>query len=60
MNREDLLNQMFNTIYHYATQEPEANIYNIAIQVATQMAKEDDKEQVVAGLLLSLKHFDNE
>lgn len=51
---------MFNTIYYYAQQEPEANIYNIAIQVATQMAKEDDKEQVVAGLLLSLKHFDNE
>ena len=60
MNREELLNQMLNTIHHYATQEPEANIYNLAIQVATQMAKAEDKEQVVAGLLLSLKHLDNE
>ena len=58
MNREELLNQMLNTIHHYAQQEPEANIYNLAIQVATQMAKEDDKEQVVAALLLSLKHLD--
>jgi len=60
MNREELLNQMLNTIHHYATQEPDANIYSIAIQIATRMATEQDKEQVVAALLLSLKHFDNE
>ena len=57
MNREELLDQMLNTIHYYATQQPEANIYNLAIQVATQMAKEDDKELVVAALLLSLKHL---
>lgn len=60
MNREDLLNQMLNTVHHYAMQEPEANIYNIAIQIATRMSKEADKEHVMAALLLAIKHLDNE
>ena len=60
MNREELLNQMLNTIHHYATQEPEANIYSIAIQVATKMSKEADTQHVGAALLMCLKHVDNE
>lgn len=60
MNREELLNQMLNTIHHYSMEEPEANIYNIAIQIATRMSKEADKEHVMAALLLAIKHLDNE
>lgn len=60
MNREELLNQMLNTIHHYSMEEPEANIYNIAIQIATRMSTEADKEHVMAGLLLAIKHIDNE
>jgi len=58
MNREELLNQMLNTIHHYSTEEPEANIYSIAIQIATRMSKDTDKEQVAAALLLAIKHID--
>ena len=60
MNREELLNQMLNTVHHYATQEPEANIYSIAIQIATKMATEEDKQHVGAALLMGLKYIDNE
>lgn len=60
MNREELLNQMLNTIHHYSMEEPDANIYNIAIQIATRMSTEADKEQVMAALLLAIKHLDNE
>lgn len=60
MNREELLNQMLNTIHHYSMEEPEANIYNIAIQIATRMSTEADKEHVMAGLLLAIKHIDND
>lgn len=60
MNRQEQLDQLLNTIHHYSVNEPDGNIYNLAIQVASQLGAKQEKEQVVAGLLLSLKHLDND
>ena len=58
MNREDKLKEMLGTIHHYAMENPEANIYNIGIQIATQLCmKEDKDDEVTPALLLALKYM---
>ncbi len=60
MNREDRQQELLNTINHYCNENPEANIYSIAIQIATKLANEEDRKQVGPALLIALKYIDNE
>ncbi len=59
MNREEQLNHVLNTIHHYSTENPEGNLYAIAIQVAYQMCPEEEKQNAIQALLLGIKHFDD-
>ena len=60
MNREELKEQLLNVINHYCDENADANIYSIAIQIATKLAQEADREHVGAALLIALKYIDNE
>ena len=60
MNREEKQEQLLNVINHYCNENAEANIYSIAIQIATKLGDKDDREHVGAALLIALKYIDNE
>ena len=60
MNREEKKEQLLNVINHYCNENEDANIYSIAIQIATKLAGEADREHVGAALLIALKYIDNE
>lgn len=60
MNREERQQELLNTIHHYCNENPEANIYSIAIQLATKLANEEDRQHVGPALLIALKYIDNE
>ena len=58
MNRSEQLEQLINTITYYSVNNQDNSLYGIAIQIATKLSKEEDKQEVAQALLLALNHID--